>query len=418
MAGQKKTSVAILHYSCPPVIGGVEFIIEAHAREFAEAGYPVKLIVGEGELAHPKVSTVVIPDLAVRGGRLGKVLKALDHGEVPLSFEKAVKQAEKHLMRALRGVDVCMVHNVMTMHFNLVATAALANIMKRTRSTRFIAWTHDLTFTDPVYEPHQHRRYPWSLLLQPRPGCDYCAISRERQMEMRRLFRIKTGRIPVIPDGISIPQMLRLTEPVKELFYQERLSAIDIVAITPARILRRKNLGVGMEVVAALTRKGRTVRWLITGAPDPYNPESMRYYRMLQSLRRRLKIEDEVIFLEERFVGRVGHEDLCALYRVSDMLLFPSDREGFGLPVLEAGLAGLLVVISDIPPLRELAGRDAVYIHMGDASDVVAKNIASALTRRPELQFRKKVIKNYAWEAVFAAHILPAALHPHTVWKE
>jgi len=401
------------------VIGGVEFIIEAHAREFAEAGYNVRLVAGKGGEVHEGVSTVAVPEIAVGGGqKMATVLKALDRGEVPFSFEKAVKSTEKSLTRALRGVDVCMIHNVMTMHFNLVATAALANIMKRSRSTRFIAWTHDLTFTDPVYEPHQHRRYPWSLLLQPQPGCNYCAISKQRQTEMRKLFRVKASRIPVIPDGISVPQHLRLTPPVKKLFYEERLSAVDIVAITPARILRRKNLGVGMEIVAALKRRGKTVRWLITGAPDPYNPESMKYYRMLQSLRRRLKVQEEVVFLAERLEERVSHEDLCALYRVSDMLLFPSDREGFGLPVLEAGLAGLLVVISDIPPLRELAGRDAVYIHLGDASDVVAKKITTALKRRPELQFRKKVIKNYAWEAVFAARILPAAIHPHTVWKE
>ena len=33
-----KPNVAILHYSSPPVIGGVEFIIHAHAHEFAKAG--------------------------------------------------------------------------------------------------------------------------------------------------------------------------------------------------------------------------------------------------------------------------------------------------------------------------------------------------------------------------------------------
>ena len=51
--------IAILHYSCPPVIGGVEFIIEAHALEFARAGYPVRLIVGKGEADQRRVSPKV-----------------------------------------------------------------------------------------------------------------------------------------------------------------------------------------------------------------------------------------------------------------------------------------------------------------------------------------------------------------------
>lgn len=411
-----KPSVAIIHYSGPPVIGGVEFIIEAHAREFAEAGYRVKLIVGEGEEDSSDVKTIVIPELASAGGPLDDILTSLDNGDVPDGFHDAVKQVEKKVAAALRGVSVCMIHNVMTMHFNLVLTAALARLMKRKKSTRFIAWTHDLTFVDPVHEPHQHRRSPWSLLLQPRDGCDYCAISKQRQIEMRKLFRIPASRIPVIPDGVDIPELLRLSKKARKVFYEQRISTVDIVAITPARILRRKNLGVGMEIIAALKKRGYSVRWIITGAPDTHNPSSMKYFRLLNTLRKRLKVEKEVLFLCERFDDRISNEDLCALYRISDMLLFPSDREGFGLPVLEAGLAGLLVVINDIPALRELAKRDAVYIHLGDSSDAVAKKIIAARKKRPELMFRKRVMSQYAWEVVFDEKIVPAILTPETVW--
>jgi len=415
---KQKPTIAILHYSCPPVIGGVEFIMQAHAREFIEAGFKVKLIVGKGGEVDPESTTVVIPEMVSSGGPLSKVLTSLGQGEVPDSFDAAVKRLEKKLSTALRGVKICMMHNVMTMHFNMVLTAALTRVMKRSRSTRFIAWTHDLTFTDPVYEPHQHRRYPWSLLLQPQPGCDYCAISGQRQMEMKHLYRIPKNRIPVIPDGISVPKYLELTKKIRKLFYEERLSTVDLVAITPARILRRKNLGVGMEIVSALKKRGKSVRWLITGAPDAHNPESMKYYRMLVSLRRKLKIQNEVVFLSERFDERITHADLCALYRVADLLLFPSDREGFGLPVLEAGLAGLVVVISDIPALREIARRDAVYIHLGDSASTVARNIIAACSKRPELLFRKKVIRKYAWEVVFEDNILPAILTPEKVWPK
>jgi len=415
---KQKPTVAILHYSCPPVIGGVEFIMQAHAREFIEAGFKVKLVVGKGGEVDPDSTTVVIPEIVSSGGPLTKVLNSLSQGEVPNNFDAAVKKVEKKLTAALRGVKICMMHNVMTMHFNMVLTAALTKVMKRSRSTRFIAWTHDMTFTDPVYEPHQHRRYPWSLLLQPQAGCDYCAISGQRQMEMKHLFRIPKNRIPVIPDGISVPKYLELTKKIKKLFYEERLSTVDLIAITPARILRRKNLGVGMEIISALKKRGKSVRWLITGAPDPHNPESMKYYRMLVSLRRKLKIQDEVVFLSDRFEDHITHADLCALYRIADLLLFPSDREGFGLPVLEAGLAGLVVVISDIPALREIAKRDAVYIHLGDSASTVARNIIAASNKRPELLFRKKIIRKYAWEVVFEENILPAILTPENVWPQ
>jgi len=209
----------------------------------------------------------------------------------------------------------------------------------------------------------------------------------------------------------------RFQYPVYPIFLLAAAMAMGQMALrTSPPDLRRKNLGVGMEVVAALKKRGKSVRWLITGAPDPHNPESMKYYRMLVSLRKKLKITDEVIFLSERFEDRISHADLCALYRISDMLLFPSDREGFGLPVLEAGLAGLIVVISDIPALREIAKRDAVYIHLGDSASIVAKNIIAASNKRPEYILRKKIMRKYAWEIVFEEHILPAILTPEKLW--
>ncbi len=412
-----KPKVAMLHYTGIPVIGGVEIIIDEHARYFQKAGYSVKIIAGKGGNTLPGVDSVVIPEMTAKGGPIAGVLRSLANGDVPGSFPTAVKRLEKKLMLALRGVDVCMIHNVMTMHFNLVLTAALANIAKRKKTTRFIAWTHDLTFGDPIYEPNQHRRYPWSLLLQPVQSMDYCVISDQRNRDMRKLFRVPSKKLPVIPDGINVPRQLHLSAPVAELYAEEKLATVDIIAITPARILRRKNLGVGMEIVAALKKRGKTVRWIITGAADPHNPESIKYFRLLKKLRKRLKVEKDVIFLCERFEKHVENKDLRSLYRVSDMLLFPSDREGFGLPVLEAGLLNLLTVISDIPALCELAGEEAVYIHLGDSSDAVAKKVLAALNKRLQYAYRKKVMANYSWDVVFKQHVELAVIKPKAIWK-
>ena len=412
-----KPRVAILHYSGTPVIGGVEFIITAHAREFANAGFDTCVVVGKGGEIDPGIKTIVIPEMTSMGGPLSRALKALTQGTVPRNFDVMVKSLEKKLASALRDVDVCMIHNVMTMHFNLILTAALDRLIRRRKRTHFIAWTHDLTFGDPVYDVHQHRRYPWSLLSQPISGLDYCAISGARRHEMHRLFRVPAADIPVIPDGIDVPKQLGLTKPVARLFHDERLAGVDIVAITPARIMRRKNLGVGMEIMAALKDQGKSVRWIITGAPDPHNAASMKYYRMLRSLRRQLHVTKEVVFLSDAFGKPVADSDIRCLFRISDMLLFPSEREGFGLPVLEAGLAASLIVINDIPVLRELAGKDAVYIRLGDSADMIARNIMGAMQKRPELRYRKQVISNYAWEVVFAEKIMPAIVRPWTLWK-
>lgn len=59
--------------------------------------------------------------------------------------------------------------------------------------------------------------------------------------------------------------------------------------------------------------------------------------------------------------GYVANEELAGLYRGALLLAFPSHYEGFGLPVLEALVAGTPVVASDIPVLREVAADAALY---------------------------------------------------------
>jgi glycosyltransferase involved in cell wall biosynthesis len=57
---------------------------------------------------------------------------------------------------------------------------------------------------------------------------------------------------------------------------------------------------------------------------------------------------------------------LAAVYRRASLVLLPSEREGFGLPVVEAMACGTLVIASDIPALREVGGEAATYCRVGD----------------------------------------------------
>jgi len=77
----------------------------------------------------------------------------------------------------------------------------------------------------------------------------------------------------------------------------------------------------------------------------------------LRSLAHRFGLESRV-----RRVGPVSDTTLAGLYDRALALCFPSVAEGFGLPVLEAMAAGLPVVTSDLPVIRELAGDAAVYV--------------------------------------------------------
>lgn len=64
--------------------------------------------------------------------------------------------------------------------------------------------------------------------------------------------------------------------------------------------------------------------------------------------------------------------ELVALYQRCSLFIFPSLYEGFGLPVLEAMLAGAPVVASDIPTHREIGGEAVTYADGRDAAALSA----------------------------------------------
>ena len=85
-----------------------------------------------------------------------------------------------------------------------------------------------------------------------------------------------------------------------------------------------------------------------------------------------------------RFLGFVSEADKTALYAGAVAFCYPSEREGFGLPVLEAMAQGTPVVTSRGTSTEEVADGAAVLVDPFDVDDI-ARGLAEALARRGEL---------------------------------
>jgi glycosyltransferase involved in cell wall biosynthesis len=66
-------------------------------------------------------------------------------------------------------------------------------------------------------------------------------------------------------------------------------------------------------------------------------------------------------------------EELSHLYRDALALVYPSEMEGFGLPVAEAMACGCAVIASDLPSIREFAGDHPFYITPGDSANLATQ---------------------------------------------
>ena len=85
-----------------------------------------------------------------------------------------------------------------------------------------------------------------------------------------------------------------------------------------------------------------------------------------------------------QFIGFVPDGDLPALYSGASAFCYPSEREGFGMPVLEAMSYGVPVVTSRGTSTEEVAGGAAVLVDPFSVEDI-ARGIESALADRRSL---------------------------------
>ncbi|MCK4648582.1 glycosyltransferase family 4 protein [bacterium] len=400
-----KPKIAIVHYSSPPIIGGVEFILEAHAKEMLEAGYKVKIVAGRGARCHKKIPVAIIPEADSLSKVNKKINAELETGVASAKFYQLTDSIYRKLNQELKNIDLTIIHNVLTMHFNLPLTAALEKYIREHPKKRFIAWCHDATFNDPVYKKKARNKYPWNMISRPIPQVRYIAISGQRQRQLSHLFQINPKKITVVPDGLDHRSFLDLNEDALRIFKKFDLFNQDLVMLLPTRMVKRKNLELAIRITKELNKK-LVSTLIITGPPDPHNIDSMRYYYLLKDLRNKSRMKRKVIFLYEERI-KVGYSMLRSLYLLCDMLLFPSTQEGFGIPLLESGLVNLPVACANIPALKEVGEKDVHYLDLKKSPGELASGIIKYYRRQPTIPMFKKVLRDYTWESIFVQRIEP-----------
>ncbi|TMD80202.1 MAG: glycosyltransferase family 4 protein [Chloroflexi bacterium] len=409
--------VGLLHYTCPPVIGGVETILYEQATRLAARGYPVTILSGRGGPlpdASP-VELVIIPQLNSRHPQVSAVRDALNQGQVPAEFATLQTEIEQLLAPQLARLDALIVHNALTLHFNLALTAALWTLAERPRA-RIISWVHDLSWVNPLYRPWMHPGEPWELLRRQHPRITSVFVSAQRLAQWQELTGAVIDSSHVIPNGIDPATLLKFGARARELASRFDLLSSDVVMLAPVRLTKRKNLEWAIEAAAGVRASGRRVQLLITGPPGPHNPRALDYVDELKQLRDRLGLRESVHFLFEEAGGpqdayAVDAATLSDLYMLSDVVVLPSASEGFGLPLAEAAIFRVPVVCTDLPAFREVAAEGATFVSTEDGSEAFTAAVLKAIESPPS-RLRRYVLDALSWDRLIRERIEPLLSPP------
>jgi mannosylglucosylglycerate synthase len=409
----KAVSILLLHYTSPPVIGGVETVLARHARHLARQGVCVHVLSGRGGSPGAGIRYRRFALLDSRHPQVLGATRELEAGRVTPAFRALVARIRAGLERAVAGINVCVVHNALTLHKNLALTAALHEMAARKSLPRTVAWCHDVAGANRhAYSPPLRPGAPWDLLHTPLPDATYVAVSDERQRELCRALGLPLAAVEVVPNGIDPESFLRLSPTGRRLADALRLWKPEIVLLLPARITRRKRIEYALAVVAEIVRRELTVRLVVSGPPGAHNPKNREYLNELRAARSRMALDDAVAFCADlrgpdrrRLV--LSDRVMTDLYLLADAVLLPSGDEGFGLPLLEAGLLRLPVFTTDLGALRAI-GHDAIHTFgLEDSPSHVAAKIVDTLMRDEGFRFRRRILTSHTWPVIVRERVVP-----------
>lgn len=97
------------------------------------------------------------------------------------------------------------------------------------------------------------------------------------------------------------------------------------------------------------------------------------------------------------YTGYISDNELVSLYKNCKAFIFPSLYEGFGMPPLEAITSGCKqIVLSEIPVLKEIYGKNAIYLDIKNKRSINLKDI---LNKKNENNIQH-LTEKYKWENV------------------
>lgn len=353
-------AIALLSYSTKPRGSVVHTLSLAEA--LAEAGQRVTVwTLGRGgdcaffRPVDPRVEVRIAPFPDVAGEAVGpRILRSID--VLAGAFDPAgydVVHAQDCISANAAGRCIRTVHHLD--HF----------------STPELAACHERAITDPSTHV-----------------CVSAAVARE----LRDGWGITAE---VIPNGVDAQRFSDAAGPAGVAARQAWRSRLGRYVLAVGGIEPRKGSLELLDAYAVVRTHMPDVRLVIAGG------ETLFDYR---DYRARWEQRIEALGVDPVVLGPVVHDELPALVAGAGVFAFPSTKEGFGLAAMEALAAGVPLVVSNLPVLREIFSGAARFAE-GPAE--LAAHLLSGLAD-PDPAGReagRALAARYTWSAAAQRHL-------------
>lgn len=229
--------------------------------------------------------------------------------------------------------------------------------------------------TEPFERPELYQRGPIQKILAAyrkkrivRVGDHFITDSQASLRDAASILGIHENRITVVYPGPD-PVFNERHEPDDKNIKEKYMPAGKPYIFFVGAHDYRKNIATLIRAFDIIKRDENIPHLLVLGGeggPDP------KFHPPLQGIAR--QGADDLIF-----AGYIPDEDLPALYRSAALFVYPSLKEGFGFPPLEAMACGSPVVCSDASSLPEVVGDAGILVNAEDEKEI-ARGIIKVLS--------------------------------------
>ena len=227
------------------------------------------------------------------------------------------------------------------------------------------------------------------IFIKDSPTCVFVAFTRTQAEAYKRMG---INNIKIIPHGIDVaPFEIERDDKIEQKYGLEELNILCVGMMDP-----RKGQHFLVKSMPKILKEYPHTKLLLVGRTY----DRGKYLGTLKSLAQKLELRDKVEFLSD-----VTRSELIQLYLWSSLFVLPTQAELFGLVFLEAMAAGLPVITTNRPHLREILGNGEAGV-LVEREQKSIENAILNLLRDDDLRRRlgnngkKLVLQKYRLEKV------------------
>jgi glycosyltransferase involved in cell wall biosynthesis len=348
----------------------------------------------------------------------GKLVDYRSMGHLSQDHWDLADRTAEVLGRELVGMDLVFTHDWCFTGWNLPHFLGLLGAGQGLAGTRFYHWVHSI----PAMRPEGRdwwRVQDWGpshKVVYPNSIDAGCVASQ---------FRGSLDDVVVIPHIKDLRSFWEFdAETCRFIDEHPEFLQADIVQLLPASTDRlwSKRVDVVISVMAALKRLGKTVCLVVANqwATGRGVKDSLKSYRNL-ARDEGLEWGAEVVFTSEfgpEYEAGISKRMVRELFLCSNLFVFLTDHESFGLVVPEACLSGVFPVLNgSLPQQADLVDSRACFHLAGswchkppygvENEAALAQRLANEMARNPSLMSQTICRQKYNWDAVYNVYYRP-----------